>query len=140
MNHGMVKVGDLIPDLAFPKPAPKEDRAPIHKPPKVVGDPTRTPVNKQAAMLVTRAHHLHLPPLPPEAPKKSELEALREEVAILRANNAQLKHENNALRRKLGRPRCKEHEPKKTTEEGVPRAEEKPASRKLAILERLIHG
>jgi hypothetical protein len=101
----MVTIGDLLGidmNLSKPRsehePEPEKIVAPIPKPPRVIGDPTRTPVNKQAAMMLSRPV-----PMPPEKPKKPEPERLLEENAKLKAANQNLVDENCALRRRVER-------------------------------------
>jgi hypothetical protein len=109
MNHGLVKVSDVIGDFK-PRPiktaisvfTPPVIKAPIPKPPRVIGDPTRTPVNRQAAMLLSKPTWL-TDPLPPELPKTSELPRLREENVKLKATNERLVAENSSLRRRVER-------------------------------------
>lgn len=104
-QYGIVSLAKLLPGwlearVKAPEPPPKIV-APKPTTPKVIGDPTRTPVNKQSAMLITRAHHLELPPFPPAGPVKGEVEKLREENAALKAKNVNLVAENGTLKRKL---------------------------------------
>lgn len=102
MNRGIVKLSDLIP--VFPESKEEKSiRAPKSKPPKVIGDPTREPVNRQAALIASRSNWLSHPPLPPAEPPKGELEKLREENATLKATNINVIAENSALKRRIER-------------------------------------
>ena len=96
MNRGILKISDVLPaglldDMAKPEvlPAAEAVKAPKPKPPRVIGDPTREPVNRQAALMTAKAGWLYQP-LPPEAPIKPELERLREENARLKLVNENL--------------------------------------------------
>ena len=102
MNRGMVKLCEILPGVGFPpEPEKKQEiRAPKPSPPKVVGDPTRTPVNLQAALIVQKASWIHKP-MPTELAPVGELEKLREENAKLKATNANIVAENSALRKRV---------------------------------------
>lgn len=105
MNRGMVKLCEIIPGVGFPpEPEKKEIRAPKPSPPKVVGDPTRTPVNLQSALIVQKASWIHKP-LPPELAPVGELEKLREENSKLKLTNGNIVAENSTLRRRVERLR-----------------------------------
>lgn len=103
MNRGMVKLCEIIPGVGFPPETEKKEiRAPKPSPPKVVGDPTRTPVNLQAALIVQKASWIHKP-LPPELAPVGELEKLREENSKLKLTNGNIVAENSTLRRRVER-------------------------------------
>jgi len=114
MNNGIVKLSDILPvgllaDLQERRRIEKnhsgeltEKIAPHPTPPRVVGDPTRTPVNLQAARLLFKSSWLYQP-LPPALEQKPELETLREENARLRATNENIVRENSALRGRIER-------------------------------------
>lgn len=130
MTRGMVKLSQILPGIGFIEP---EVKAPKPKPQKVVGDPTREPVNKQAALIIAKANWLSKP-LPVEEAPKSELEKLREEVAVLRARCASVIAENKALKRRLESMPAQKVIIKQVEKE-VERAP--VSSEKLALLERL---
>lgn len=141
MNRGIVKISDLLPvgmlaDLhERPSPAPKP------APPRVIGDPTREPVNRQAALITAKASWLHQP-MPPEPPPKREIETLREENARLKATNTSIIAENSTLRRRVERLQQQLHaNPGKKLPACVPTETKTAAtSPKEEILERLNHG
>lgn len=141
MKRGLATLGDILGiKLKLPaQPVPlsePEIRAPMPTPPKVVGDPTWTPVNKQAAMLLSRAE-----PMPPEAPKQSEVPRLREENAKLKATNDCLVDENCALRRRVKHLEMllqRRQKPTVTIPNPV-RLEPNPEPEKQKLLERLTH-
>lgn len=141
MNRGMVKLSEILPGIGFPpEPEKKEIRAPAPKPPKVVGDPTRTPVNLQAALVVQKASWIHKP-LPPELAPIGELEQLREENAKLKATNTNIVAENSALRKRvtLLQRLVEAKKPKQQTKQPEPPQPAAP-SQKQQLLERLTHG
>ena len=122
-----------IADRNQPAPEPEKIRAPIPKPPKVIGDPTRTPVNLQAARLTMKASWLYQP-LPAQEPPRGGLDKLREECAALRLAVKNLTMENKAMRRKL------EQKPKAVAPAPVPPApvaETTNTEAKRKIMERL---
>jgi len=142
MNRGMVKLCEILPGVGFPpEPEKKQEiRAPKPTPPKVVGDPTRAPVNLQAALVVSKASWIHKP-LPPEIAPIGELEQLREENAKLKATNMNIVAENSTLRRRVERLMqllsARQPKQQKKTEEPAP----PPApSKKQQILERFTNG
>ncbi len=148
MNRGLARLSDLLPagllaDLHDQKHKPTkpdvDDRPPIHKPPKVIGDPTREPVNRQAALLTMKAGWLYQP-LPPEAPPKDSIEKLREENAKLTAQNARLTAHVATLQRQVDRLRTTKQCPVRPpapppTPEPTPELIEKQK-----LLEKLTHG
>ena len=140
MKHGIVSLAKLLPGWHPPavEPPPKIV-APKPQAPKVIGDPTREPVNKQAAMLITRAHYLELPPLPPAGPPKGELEKLREENAVLRAKNENLLAEKIVLKRKVEKLQQKPRVEFKTVYV-VEDAKPELSQHKKELLERLTNG
>lgn len=106
MNHGIARVGDICPNLqAFPGEKKKPEKpvpvivAPKHVPPKVVGDPGREPVNKQAALIIARAPAIYKP-LPPEPLHQTESEWLKARITNLESIITQVKNENAALIRR----------------------------------------
>lgn len=139
-THGIVSLAKILPGWEPPRvEQPKRIVSPKHVAPKVIGDPTREPVNKQAAMLITRAHYLELPPLPPSEPPKGLIEKLQEENSKLKAVNASLISENNALRKKFQE---KKHLPKtlpevSTEASKVSASPFSKAEKRLKIMERL---
>tara|TARA_R110000868_G_scaffold267108_1_gene526381 strand:+ start:1416 stop:1838 length:423 start_codon:yes stop_codon:yes gene_type:complete len=138
MNRGMVKLCEIIPGVGFPpEPEKKEIRAPRPTPPKVVGDPTRTPVNLQAALIVQKASWIHKP-LPPELAPVGELEQLREENAKLKATNANIVAENSALRKRVTLLQKLVEAKKPKQQVRLPEPPQKMAqSKKQQLLERL---
>lgn len=139
MTRKTVTLNDLrllpFPEVEKPEPV----RAPIPKPPKVLHDPTRTPVNRQAAMLIASPSWL-TKPLPASAPPRGELEKLREENTKLKATNEQIVKENSALRRTVERLRQMVR-PSKPIIPEPPAPEPQPQrDHRLDILERLNHG
>ena len=152
MNHGMVQLKDILPvgllaDLEAAKEPPKEDKPlPPPKPPQVLGDPTRTPVNLQAAKMLFRSNWLTRP-LPPALEIKPEIERLREENARLKATNENVIRENSVLRNRMERlttlvTRLQTAPVKPKPEERKPKTEVVPpvASARLELLERLQNG
>ena len=140
MKHGIVSLAKLLPGWHPPAPEPPPKIvAPKPTAPKVIGDPTREPVNKQAAMLITRAHYLELPPLPPAGPPKGEVEKLRTENTVLKAKNENLLAENIALKRKVEKLQQRPQPVIKTiyvVEDPKPDL----SRHKKELLERLTHG
>lgn len=142
MNRGLVRLDQILPGVGFFEPEPpKEIRAPNPKPPKVIGDPTREPVNRQAALIIAPAHWLHKP-LPPEPAPVNELERLRAENATLKATNTNIVAENSALRKRNERLNTLlAARTPKTVVKAVEAVVENPKpSRKQELLERLNHG
>lgn len=68
---GLLRVKDVMP-----------------KAPRVVGEPTRDPVNMQAALITRKAAWIYQP-LPPESAPKGELEKLRQECEQMKKASAQ---------------------------------------------------
>lgn len=142
MNRGIATIADILPVglLADLQEQKQRDiapvKAPVHHPPKVINDPTREPVNKQAAMMTARASWL-CQPMPAETAPVSELEKLREDNARLLAANKNLTAENNALRRKLENS-LKPAPRQIAVEPPSPKPVESPVKNpKLELLERL---
>lgn len=142
MNRGMVKLCEILPGVGFPpEPEKKQEiRAPKPTPPKVIGNPTRTPVNLQAALVVAKASWIHKP-LPPETAPVGELEQLREENTKLKATNVNIVAENSTLRRRVERLQqlLSARQPKQQTKAEEPAPPTAP-SKKQQILERLTNG
>lgn len=138
MNHGLVKLSQILPGIGFPEPVPRNENKPPHpKPPKVIGDPTRTPVNKQSALLISKASWLHQP-LPPASPPIGELERLREENAKLKAVNENIVAENKSLRRQIERLTKVKQQPQPTNQKSEPTVKcDDSRQRKMELLERL---
>jgi hypothetical protein len=138
MNHGMVKLSDILGGFKFtPKRPPVEPiKAPIPKPPRVVGDPTRTPVNRQAALMLSKPSWLN-DPLPPELPKQPELPKLREENARLRQVNETLVGQNSALRRRVEMLTKLVNQKPTAKMEKIPEPAPQPDSEREKLLERL---
>lgn len=95
MNTPFVSLADkltgviLTPVKTQPPQSPKKPEkiiAPIPKTPMVLVTRDRAPVNRQAARLFLQSHWPHLPP---ELPRKSEVEELRTKVKLLEATNKQ---------------------------------------------------
>lgn len=101
-------LSELLKDFRFPEPTrqpslPSPRITPKPETNKVVNDPTRTPVNKQAALIISPVKCWLSQPLPPEKLPSPE----SEEVAMLKA---ELKSERNAhadTRDSLGEARSK---------------------------------
>lgn len=77
---------------------------------KVVGDPTRTPVDRQAALIISPCNSWLSKPLPPESlptPESKETKRLNALLKIERNENAKLKDEIGNLRLKLNKCRFK---------------------------------
>ena len=145
MNHGMVKISDLLPvgllaDLTERKVSPAAVTAPKPRPPRVIGDPTREPVNRQAALMTAKAGWLYQP-LPPAPPIKPELERLREENARLKLVNANLVKTVAVLERRGARLKAAAGG-QRAAVPVVPVVERPPAlnEAKIALLERLTNG
>lgn len=70
----------------------------------VVGDPTRTPINRQAALLISPMRSWLSQPLPPERlpnPLQGELNALQAQLKMERNHRALLAEEVGQLRHQL---------------------------------------
>lgn len=141
MNHGMVTLAELLPVglLADLKEQQRRSEprmvAPAPKAPRVVGDPTRTPVNRQAAMMTAKAGWLYQP-FPAESPARPALEKLIEEINRLKTVNATMASENLALRKKLERVSKLTQCPSRPAPKPEPVQPEIPQS-KIQLLERL---
>jgi hypothetical protein len=143
VNHGIVKLSEILPvgllaDLKQPKPK-DDDRVRPVKPPRVIGDPTRTPADYQAAKMLFKSSWIYQP-LPPALEIKPELERLREENAVLKGTNAQIIKENSTLRNRVERltklVSAKQPNPAPTSLPAKPSANDPRQS----LLERLKNG
>lgn len=107
-QRGIVKLSDILPigllaDMVKPAAPAQEVKAPATKPPRVIGDPTRTPVNLQAARMTMKAGYLYQPPVQPLPPQRPVVEVLREEIARLTLVNENLVKTNAVLTRRVER-------------------------------------
>ena len=101
MNRGIVKIGEIIGEMEIPvSRQERETVAPYKAIPKVVGDPTREPINRQAALICSKAAWIYHP-MPPEVPPKSNVELLMHENSELKLINKNIIEENSALKRKI---------------------------------------
>ena len=144
MNRGIAKLSDLLPvgllaDMEQAvhaseqkKPKASEDKPPHKQPPKVVGDPTRTPVNRTAASMFFKSNWLTAP-MPPEQSKVQTIESLKAEIQTLLLKIERLKIENEALRKRASKTKTKIVEVVKE----VPVQAEPQPDTKSALLERL---
>lgn len=102
MNRGIVSIGEIIGLKKIPVIVEEQKiTAPKPKAPRVVGDPTREPVNLQAALMCAKASWIHHPPLPAEDPPKPKIELLMRENSDLKTVNKNIIAENAALKRKI---------------------------------------
>ena len=102
MKRGLVTLNEIIPHCNFPGVLHGVEARTIRPPPKVIGDPTREPVNKQAAMLIARAGWMSKP-LPPETLPRGEVERLREENSKLKTINIGVIAENSILLKRIAK-------------------------------------
>ena len=92
-----VKVEDHKPSLP-PRRTAKPERN------KVVGDPTRIAINKQAAMMLSKNRSWITQPLPPEKlpdPRQKEIDAIKAELKTERNDHAMTRDELGRTRNHL---------------------------------------
>jgi len=100
------RLSDLLKDvkLSEHKPASPPKKTPLPIKSKVVGIPTRAPVNKQAALAIAPNKSWITQPLPPEklkTPQDTEIERLKAELKIERNLHAATTDELGASRQRV---------------------------------------
>jgi hypothetical protein len=102
MTRGLATIGDILPPIQLvvrvdpPKPSPNKKSEPR----KVIGDPTREPVNRETALLLRKATWIERPPWTPE-PKLESINELKAELKEMKTKHQNLKMELEATRLRL---------------------------------------
>lgn len=97
----------LLEELKIPlhKPSvPAQSKTPSPEKQKVVSIPTRTPINRQAGLMISPMRCWLSKPLPPEKlpnPHQKEIDSLQAELKIERNNHAETRDDLGSVRAKV---------------------------------------